>query len=439
MDSLSLTLSPSDSLLLNQTINEIKTRLERQNIKLTMVNQIPLQNILRGTLTGRLLNQKFNSYWATPIKLETKHKELWLEVILEQSLRNDLLDIFENPAMISSEVVATLSKPPNEVHRAEEIINLSIENFNFKEGHNNLSLLCNKDGYIRINNQINFSLVNVTAQSCQPSFVIPPPSLSSSSSPTFPAFTVPPPMPPLQNYPPNQANTSTPFTGKQVSTTMTRPTRPPFGQYSPVGARQQRWASQARHISYVQKRINRRTGYHTYEDMETGLSESEIDLGMNAPVGKERIYKKKSDNESTGIYSKLRSTLQKANSKERKDEGLMLLGRIMSKMKIGMKQEDIHRLFLDEQIRGEDSSGSDLETNLSNLMESSKHAESTLVPVEPEKEKANGSDKAINSENSTPAVSKEGNPFLSNPEMGDESAEASPVITRSKCQKNPEY
>ena len=439
MDSLSLILSPSDSLLLNQTINEIKTRLERQNIKLTMVNQIPLQNILRGTLTGRLLNQKFNSYWATPIKLETKHKELWLEVILEQSLTNDLLDIFENPSLISSEVVATLSKPPNEVHRAEEIINLSIENFNFKEGHNNLSLLCNKDGYIRINNQINFSLVNVTVQSCQPSLVIPPPSLSSSSSPTFPAFTVPPPMPPLQNYPPNQANTSTPFRGKQVSTTMTRPTRPPFGQYSPVGARQQRWASQARHISYVQKRINRRTGYHTYEDMETGLSESEIDLGMNAPVAKERIYKKKSDDESTGIYSKLRSTLQKANSKERKDEGLMLLGRIMSKMKIGMKQEDIHRLFLDEQIRGEDSSGSDLETNLSNLMESSKHAESTLVPVEPEKEKANGSDKAINSEDSTPAVSKEGNPFLSNPEMGNESAEASPVVTRSKCQKNPEY
>ena len=190
MDSLSLILSPSDSLLLNQTINEIKTRLERQNIKLTMVNQIPLQNILRGTLTGRLLNQKFNSYWATPIKLETKHKELWLEVILEQSLTNDLLDIFENPSLISSEVVATLSKPPNEVHRAEEIINLSIENFNFKEGHNNLSLLCNKDGYIRINNQIKFSLVNVTVQSCQPSLVIPPPTLSSSSSPTFPAFTV---------------------------------------------------------------------------------------------------------------------------------------------------------------------------------------------------------------------------------------------------------
>ena len=117
----------------------------------------------------------------------------------------------------------------------------------------------------------------------------------------------------------------------------------------------------------------------------------------------------------------------------------MLLGRIMSKMKIGMKQEDIHRLFLDEHIRGEDSSGSDLETNLSNLMESSKHAESTLVPVEPEKEKENCSVKALNPEDSTPAVSKEGNPFLSNPEMGNESAEASPVVTRSKCQKNPEY
>ena len=63
--------------------------------------------------------------------------------------------------------------------------------------------------------------------------------------------------------------------------------------------------------------------------METGHSGSEIDFGMFAPEGKERIYKKRSDNESIGIYSKLRSTLQKANPKEKKDEGLMLLGRIM--------------------------------------------------------------------------------------------------------------
>ena len=287
-----------------------------------MVNQIPLQNIMRGTLTGRLLNQKFNSYWATPIKLETKNKELWLEIILEQSLTNDLLDIFENPSLIVSEVVATLSKPPSETQRSEEIINLSIENFNFKEGNNTLSLLCSKDGFIRINNQINFSLVaNVTIQSCQPSFVIPPPTLSSSSSPTFPSFAVPPPILPSQNNPPNEATSSTPFRGRQVSTTMTRPlTRPPFSQYSPLGARnlKSRYASQAKHLSYVQKRINKRTGYHTYEDMETGLSGSEIDFGMFVPQEKQRIYKKKSDNESVGIYAKLRNTIQKANPKEKK-------------------------------------------------------------------------------------------------------------------------
>ena len=102
--------------------------------------------------------------------------------------------------------------------------------------------------------------------------------------------------------------------------------------------------------------------------------------------------------------------------------------------------KDIHRLFLDEHIRGEDSSGSDLETNVSNLMESSKHAESTLVPVEPEAEKGDGLDKAQNSEDSTPAdLPTLGNPFLPSPEMGNESAEASPVITRSKCQKSTEY
>ena len=91
-------------------------------------------------------------------------------------------------------------------------------------------------------------------------------------------------------------------------------------------------------------------------------------------------------------------------------------------------------------IRGEDSSGSDLETNVSNLIESSKHAESTLVPVEPEKEKGDGSDKAQNSEDSTPAdLPTLGNPFLPSPEKGNGSAEASPVITRSKCQKSTEY
>ena len=446
MDSLSLVLSPSDSLLLNQTINEIQSRLQRQNIKLTMVNKIPLQNIMRGTLAGRLLNQKFNSYWATPIKLETKNKELWLEIMLDQSLTNDLLDIFENPSLIISEVVATLSKPPSETQSSEEIINLSVENFSFKEGNDTLSLLCSKDGFIRINNKINFSLVaNITihppnVQSCQPSFVDPPPTLSSSSSPTFPLFSVPPPSLPSHNNPPNEAISSTPFRGRQVSTTMTRPsTRPPFGQYSPLGARTR---SQAKHVSYVQKRINKKAGYHTYESMESGLSGSEIDFGMFVPQEKQRNYKKNSDNESVGIYAKLRNTIKKANPKEKKDEGLKLLGKIMDKMKLGMKEEDIHKLFLDEQIRGENSSGSDLETNVSNLMESSKHAENTLVLVESEAAKGDASEINQNSEDPIPAELSTpplGNPFIPSPEKEKEGDEASQIITRSKCQKNVEY
>ena len=114
MDSLSLILSPNDSLLLNQTITEIETRLQRQNIKLTMMGKVPLQNVMQGTLTGRFINQKFNSYWATPIRLVTKNKELWLEIMLDQDLTNELLDIFENPTLVVSEVIAILSKEPSE-------------------------------------------------------------------------------------------------------------------------------------------------------------------------------------------------------------------------------------------------------------------------------------------------------------------------------------
>ena len=155
---------------------------------------------------------------------------------------------------------------------------------------------------------------------------------------------------------------------------MARPaTRAPF---SPLGARTR---SQSKHISYVQKRINKKAGYHTYEDMESG---SEIDFGMFVPPEKQRTYKRRSDPESVGIYAKLRNTIKKANPKEKQDEGLKLLDKIMSKMEIGMKGADIHKLFVDEQIRGENSSGSDLETNVSNLMESSKNAENTLVLVE---------------------------------------------------------
>ena len=393
-----------------------------------MVNKVPLQNIMRGTLAGRFMNQKFNSYWATPIKIETKNKELWLEIMLDQNLTNELLDIFENPSLVISEVIATLSKQPSEPQSSEEIISLSIENFNFKEGNETLSLLCSKDGFIRINNKINFSVVaNISinpsnVQSCQPTtqaFVVPPPTLSSqSSSPTFPSFSVPPPTLPSQNISPNEAVSSTPFRGRQISTTMARPaTRPPF---SPLGARTR---SQSKHISYVQKRINKKAGYHTYEDMESG---SEIDFGMFVPPEKQRTYKRRSDPESVGIYAKLRSTIKKANPKEKQDEGLKLLDKIMSKMEIGMKGADIHKLFVDEQIRGENSSGSDLETNVSNLMESSKNGENTLILVEFEAAKGNSSGKDQSSEDSVPAELATpilGNPFLPSPEKEKESNE----------------
>ena len=393
-----------------------------------MVNKVPLQNIMRGTLAGRFMNQKFNSYWATPIKIETKNKELWLEIMLDQNLTNELLDIFENPSLVISEVIATLSKQPSEPQSSEEIISLSIENFNFKEGNETLSLLCSKDGFIRINNKINFSVVaNISinpsnVQSCQPTtqaFVVPPPTLSSqSSSPTFPSFSVPPPTLPSQNISPNEAVSSTPFRGRQISTTMARPaTRPPF---SPLGARTR---SQSKHISYVQKRINKKAGYHTYEDMESG---SEIDFGMFVPPEKQRTYKRRSDPESVGIYAKLRNTIKKANPKEKQDEGLKLLDKIMSKMEIGMKGADIHKLFVDEQIRGENSSGSDLETNVSNLMESSKNGENTLILVEFEAAKGNSSGKDQSSEDSVPAELATpilGNPFLPSPEKEKESNE----------------
>ena len=444
MDSLSLILSPSDSLLLNQTINEIKTRLERKNIKLSIINKVPLQKIIRGTLAGRFMNQKFNSYWQTPIKLETKNKELWLEIMLDQDLTNELLDIFENPSLVTSEVIATLSKQPSEPQSSEEIISLSIENLNFKEGDETLSLLCSKDGFIRINNKINFSMVaNISinpsnVQNCQPTtraFVIPPPTSSSqSSSPTFPSFSVPPPTLPSQNNSPNQALSSTPFRGRQISTNVARPAaRAPFSQ---LGARTR---SQTKHISYVQKRINKKAGYHTYEDVE---STSEIDFGMFVPQEKQRTYKKRSDTESVGIYAKLRNTIRKANPKEKQDEGLKLLDKIMGKMEIGMKGADIHKLFIDEQIRGENSSGSDLEANISNLMESSKNAENTLVLVEFEAAAGNPSEKDQNSEDSVPAELSTpilGNPFLPSPEKEKESNETSQIMTRSKCQQNIEY
>ena len=446
MDSLSLILNPNDSLLLNQTITEIKTRLQRQNIKLTMVNKVPLQNIMQGTLAGRFMNIKFNSYWATPIKIKTKDKELWLEIMLDQDLTNELLDIFEDPTLVISEVIATLSKQPSEPQSSEEILSLSIENFNFKERNETLTLLCSRDRFIRIEPKINFSITTNTSinpsnvqsfQTNRQAFVVPPPSLPSQSSSLISinrqAFSVPPPTLHSQNNSPSEVLSSTPFRGRQISTNITRPTtRAPF---SPLGARTR---LQTKHISYVQKRINKKAGYHTYEDMESG---SEIDFGMFVPQEKQRTYKRRSDSEAIGIYEKLRNTMKKANTKEKQDEGLKLLNKIMNKMEIGMKGADIHKLFVDEQIRGENSSGSDLEANVSNLMASSKNGENTLVLVEFESANGNSSGKDQSSEDLVPselATTILGNPFLPSPEKEKESSETSQIMTRSKCQKNIE-
>ena len=151
--------------------------------------------------------------------------------------------------------------------------------------------------------------------------------------------------------------------------------------------------------------------------------------------------KKRSESESIGIYEKLRNTIKKANPKEKQDEGLKLLDKIMNKMEIGMTGADIHKLFVDEQIRGENSSGSDLEANVSNLMASSKNGENTLVLVEFESANGNSSGKDQSSEDlvqSEVETSILGNPFLPSPEKEKESNETSQIMTRSKCQKNME-
>ena len=115
---------------------------------------------------------------------------------------------------------------------------------------------------------------------------VPPP--SSPISINSQAFSVPPPI--VRNNSPSQVLSSTPFRGRQISTNITR------APFSPLGARTR---LQTKHISYVQKRINKKAGYHTYEDMESG---SEIDFGMFVPSEKQRTYKRRSDSEAIGIY-----------------------------------------------------------------------------------------------------------------------------------------
>ena len=122
----------------------------------------------------------------------------------------------------------------------------------------------------------------------------------------------------------------------------------------------------------------------------------------------------------------------------------------MNRMELGMKLPDVHKIFLEEGIRGDNSSGSDLEVNASNLMNSSKTGEKTLALVEledanktcPETDQSQETDKQSESINSNL-----GNPFLTSPEKVkntganiqyveiDKSNQENRIVTRSQNQQ----
>ena len=129
-------------------------RLQRQNIKLTTSNEEPFQKIMQGTLIEKFLNQPFNKSWTTSIRIETKGVELWLEIQLEQDFSNSLFQIFDQASLVTSEVIGSLSKQAAQPQSSEAIIVLSVENFIFKEGNENLTSLCTKDGLIRLKPKI---------------------------------------------------------------------------------------------------------------------------------------------------------------------------------------------------------------------------------------------------------------------------------------------
>ena len=424
MDKLSIDLSPSDSLLLNQTITEIRTRLQRQHIRLVTENKAPFQTIIQGNIVYKFLNQKFNKTWATPISLNTKGKQLWLNIKLDQAFINDLFEIFDNANITTSEVIGTLSKEASQPQSSEEILTLSVENFTFQEGGEKLTLLCKNDGFIRLEPKINFSMTtnNITSTGNSPiahatnirtDFSVPPPSLRSQNiSPSPGAMVSSTPFRSAQSFPNIRPTTQQPFTVPPLTT---------------------RSKSQKQHISYVQKKVG---GYHTYESMDSEKEERSV-----------RPKKKKPEMD---IYEKLRSTIKKAHPREKQDEGFRILDKVMNKMEMGMKVSDVHKIFLEEGIRGDDSSGSDLEINASNLMNSSKAGEKTPALVELETANTTCTESDQVSENRTqsePVVSNLGNPFLTSPEKVkntganiqyteiDKSNQENRIVTRSQNQQ----
>ena len=105
---------------------------------------------------------------------------------------------------------------------------------------------------------------------------------------------------------------------------------------------------------------------------------------------------------------------------------------------------------MEEGIRGDDSSGSDLEINASNLMNSSKAGEKTPALVELETANTTCTESDQVSENRTqsePVVSNLGNPFLTSPEKVkntganiqyteiDKSNQENRIVTRSQNQQ----
>ena len=149
----------------------------------------------------------------------------------------------------------------------------------------------------------------------------------------------------------------------------------------------------------MQKKVN--NDYHTYESMD-----SELDFGMERRV-KQKPSKKKAGAESTGIYDKLRNMIKKAHPTEKQDEGLKLLDKVMNKMELGMPMSDVHKIFLQEGIRGENSS---------NLMASTRGEDRTIVLVEVEPTPTETSQSPEQTVVPEPGVENNTNPFLNSPE-----------------------
>ena len=145
------------------------------------------------------------------------------------------------------------------------------------------------------------------------------------------------------------------------------------------------------------------------------MDSSELDFCMERRV-KQKPSKKKAGAESTGIYDKLRNMIKKAHPTEKQDEGLKLLDKVMNKMELGMPMSEVHKIFLQEGIKGENSSGSDIELNTSNLIASTRGDDRTIVLVEVEPTPTETSQSPEQTVVPEPGVENNTNPFLNSPE-----------------------